>query len=211
MSDSSARISSPQAKEVRRRPGPAPAKSSAAAQADAAPPGERRVVDLQRYVPAYLSWIANKLSHSASQAYLSAFAVGIETWRLLVLLAIEDSLSAQRISKVIGMDKASVSRAFKSLQARGLITIGLDALDGRLRIATITGKGRRLHDSIMAVALERERALLSVFDEKEKNLLIGLLRRMHENLPAVEAATEQYLVRHFPKVRLKSAPGKDDT
>jgi hypothetical protein len=63
----------------------------------------------------------------------------------------------------------------------------------------------------MAVALERERALLSVFDEKEKDLLIGLLRRMHENLPAVEAATEQYLVRHFPKVRLKSAPGKDDT
>ena len=169
------------------------------------------MIDLERYVPGYLTWIANKLTRGASQAYLAAFDTGVESWRILVLLAIETSISAQRCSKVIGMDKASVSRAFKSLQARGLITIGLDALDGRLRIATITGKGRRLHDSIMAVALERERALLSVFDEKEKDLLIGLLRRMHENLPAVEAATEQYLVRHFPKARLKSAPGKDDT
>jgi DNA-binding MarR family transcriptional regulator len=201
MSDSSARISSPQAKEALRRPGPTPAKSRAAAQADAGPAGERRVVDLQRYVPAYLTWIANKLSHSASQAYLSAFAVGIETWRLLVLLAIEDSLSAQRISKVIGMDKASVSRAFNSMQARGLITIGLDARDGRLRMATITRKGRQLHDQILAIALERERAFLSVLDKDETETLIVLLRRLHENLPAVEAATEAWMEQRFPAAR----------
>ena len=45
------------------------------------------VVDLERYVPAFFTWIANKLSGGASTAYLSAFNVGIETWRLLVLLA----------------------------------------------------------------------------------------------------------------------------
>ena len=53
-----------------------------------AEPGQS-VVDLERYVPAYFTWIANKLSGGASQAYLAAFDVGIETWRLLVLLAIE--------------------------------------------------------------------------------------------------------------------------
>ncbi|HZH07387.1 MAG TPA: MarR family winged helix-turn-helix transcriptional regulator [Lautropia sp.] len=168
------------------------------------------VIDLERYVPGYLTWIANKLTRGASQAYLAAFDTGVESWRLLVLLAIETSISAQRCSKVIGMDKASVSRAFKSMQSRGLITIGLDAEDGRVRIATITAKGRRLHDSIMAVALERERALLSVFNEKEQDVLIGLLRRMHENLPAVETATERYLATHFPKLRLKAAARRDD-
>jgi hypothetical protein len=43
----------------------------------------------------------------------------------------------------------------------------------------------------MAVVLERERALLSVFETRERDVLIGLLRRMHENLPAVEVATDR--------------------
>lgn len=167
------------------------------------------VVDLERYVPAFFTWIANKLSGGASTAYLSAFNVGIETWRLLVLLAIEKSLTAQAISRTIGMDKASVSRAFKSMQTRGLITIGLDDADGRLRVATITPKGRALHDEILELAMERERAFLSVLNDKERETLIGLLRRLHDNLPAVEKATHDYLTRHYPKSKLRRARGAD--
>lgn len=161
------------------------------------------MVDLQRYVPAYFSWIANKLSGGASQAYLSAFDVGIETWRLLVLLAIEDSLSAQRISRVIGMDKASVSRVFKSMHSRGLITIGLDAKDGRLRLASITRKGRQLHDQLFGIALERERAFLAALTPQETETLIDLLRRLHENLPAVEEATTRLISERFPGAKLR--------
>ena len=155
------------------------------------------VVNLDRYVPAYLTWIANKLSRGASQHYLGVFNVGIETWRCLVLLAVEKSISAQQISKVIGLDKASVSRCFKSMQAKKLITLGLDAADGRLRMATLTAKGRQLHDQMLGVALEREKVLLSVLTEQEQEILIGLLRRLHENLPAVETATQQYVEQRF--------------
>ncbi|HET7836912.1 MAG TPA: MarR family transcriptional regulator, partial [Variovorax sp.] len=101
------------------------------------------VVDLERYVPAFLTWIANKLSRGASQHYLRVFDVGIETWRCMVLLATKGSISAQQVSRVIGMDKSSVSRCFKSMQERELITLELDAKDGRLRMATLTPKGRR--------------------------------------------------------------------
>jgi DNA-binding MarR family transcriptional regulator len=156
-------------------------------------------VDLERYVPAFLTWIANKLSRGASQNYLAVFDVGIETWRCLVLLAIHGSISAQQVSRIIGMDKASVSRCFKSMQAKGLIAMSLDADDGRLRIATLTKKGRALHDQILGVALERERAFLSVLAPAEIETLIGLLKRLHENLPAVESATERYVQQRFPK------------
>ncbi|WP_298825706.1 MarR family transcriptional regulator [uncultured Piscinibacter sp.] len=155
-------------------------------------------VDLERYVPAFLTWIANKLSRGASQHYLAVFDVGIETWRCLVLLAIHGSISAQQVSRIIGMDKASVSRCFKSMQSRGLVTIGLDADDGRLRIATLTKQGRELHDQIRGIALERERAFLEVLDPDEVETLIGLLKRLHENLPAVEAATARYVNQRFP-------------
>jgi DNA-binding MarR family transcriptional regulator len=174
-------------------------KAVTAAPAEAAPQN----LDLDRYVPAFLTWIANKLSRGASQHYLNVFDVGIETWRCLVLLAIHGSISAQQVSRVIGMDKASVSRCFKGMQARGLVTIGLDAEDGRLRIATLTKKGRELHDQIRGIALERERAFLSVLDAAETETLIGLLKRLHENLPAVEAATARYVTQRYPAAAAK--------
>jgi DNA-binding MarR family transcriptional regulator len=157
-----------------------------------------QVVDLERYVPAFLTWIANKLSRGASQHYLSVFSVGIETWRCMVLLAVEGQVSAQRVSKVIGMDKGTVSRCFKSMHARGYIALSLDNSDGRLRLAKLTTKGREVHDAILSVALERERALLSVLSKPEREVLIGLLKRLHENLPAVESATARYLAQRYP-------------
>jgi DNA-binding MarR family transcriptional regulator len=156
-------------------------------------------VDLQRYVPAFLTWIANKLSRGASQHYLRVHGIGIETWRLLVLLAVEGSLSAQHASKVIGMDKASVSRCFKSMHTDGLISMSLDKEDGRRRIATLTTKGRAIHNDILGIALERERTLLSVLEPSEHEVLISILTKLHENLPEVESATSLYVNNHFPK------------
>jgi DNA-binding MarR family transcriptional regulator len=173
------------------------------------------VVDIQNYVPAFLTWIANKLSRGASQHYLAVFDTGIETWRCLVLLAIHGSITAQQVSKTIGMDKASVSRCFKTMQARGLITMSLDSQDGRLRTATLTAKGRALHDRILGVALVREQALLAVLSQAEQATLIGLLRRLHDNLPAVEAATARHVAEHYPAARRKAAarssPSKEPT
>ena len=37
----------------------------------------------------------------------------------------------------------------------------------------------------------------------------GLLRRLHDNLPAVEKATHDYLTRHYPKSKLRRARGAD--
>ena len=167
------------------------------------------VINLERYVPGYLTWISNKLSGGASQAYLTAFHTGIEAWRLLVLLAVERSLSAQHACRVIGMDKASASRTFKRMQADGLITIGLDPNDGRLRLASLTPKGLALHNEIRELALERERALLAPLSEAERDTLLDLLRRLHDNLPAVEEATKRYLqARHPHAVRKRPAkPG----
>lgn len=174
-------------------------KKKASKSSEASGPDAPSVVDLERYVPAYLTWIANKLSRGASQHYLDIFDVGIETWRCLVLLAIEGSISAQQISRIMGMDKGSVSRCLKGMQERSLIRTELDEVDGRLRIAVLTPQGRALHDQIMGMALERERAFLSVLDPAEVDVLIGLLRRLHENLPAVEVATQAYAKKHFSK------------
>lgn len=165
-----------------------------------AEPSSASEVDLDRYVPAYIIWIANKLTRGSSQHYLSLFGVGAEVWRCMVLLAIHESISAQQVSQIIGMDKASVSRCFKEMNAKRLIKIELDPNDGRVRLARFTKHGRHIHDQILGIALERERALLGRLDVAEQTQLIGLLKRLHESLPDVEAATQAYIDEHLASV-----------
>jgi DNA-binding MarR family transcriptional regulator len=183
---------------LKRSWGPAPAKPNA------------KVIDLEHYAPAYLTFVANKLGRGASRNYLRVFDVGVETWRCLVFLAIHTSITAQRLSQILGMDKAAVSRCFKGMQARKLITMGLDASDGRVRVATLTPAGRALHDEIREMALERERVLLSVLSKSEVDTLLSLLKRLHENLPAVEDATARYVARHYPHAARRKARDTDD-
>jgi DNA-binding MarR family transcriptional regulator len=71
------------------------------------------------------------------------------------------------------------------MQKRGLITIRTDPEDGRSHSISLTARGRTTHDKVIVAALDRERRLLSCLNDNERDLLIDLLRRLHDNLGAV--------------------------
>jgi DNA-binding MarR family transcriptional regulator len=143
-------------------------------------------LDLDRYVPAFITFIANKLSHSATVFYQKNFGVNITEWRIMSLLAIEPGIPAARICHVIGFDKGPVSRTLSMLQKRGIVTIRTAPDDGRTHSISLTARGRATHDRVIFAALERERRLLSCLKKDEREVLIDLLRRVHGNLDAVK-------------------------
>jgi len=147
-------------------------------------------LDLDRYVPAFVTFIANKLSNSATAFYQRQFGVNVTEWRIMSLLAIEPGIPASRICHVIGFDKGPVSRTLAGLEKRGLVSIRTDPHDGRTHSISLTAKGRATHDKVIVAALERERRLLSCLNKEEREVLIDLLRRLHENLGAVTGGTE---------------------
>jgi DNA-binding MarR family transcriptional regulator len=149
-----------------------------------------QVLDLDRYVPALITFIANKLSRTATVLYQKRFGVNVTEWRILALLAIEPEISAARICHVIGFDKGPVSRTLAAMEARGLVAIKADQQDGRTYSISLTARGSTAHDQVIAVALERERRLLSCLNKGERETLIELLRRVHGNLDAVRGVGE---------------------
>jgi DNA-binding MarR family transcriptional regulator len=161
-----------------------------AARPVAAARSARVVLDLDRYVPALITFIANKLSRSATVVYQKRFGVNVTEWRILSLLAIEPEISAARICHVIGFDKGPVSRTLAALEERGLVAIKADQEDGRTYSISLTSKGYATHDGVIQIALERERRLLSCLSKGEREVLIELLRRVHGNLDAVKGAGE---------------------
>jgi DNA-binding MarR family transcriptional regulator len=144
-----------------------------------------QLLDLERYVPAFITFIANKLSRNATVLYQKRFGVNVTEWRIMSLLAIEPGIPASRICHVIGFDKGPVSRTLALLEERGLVAINADPDDARSHSITLTAKGRATHDAVIVTALERERKLLSCLDESEREVLVDLLRRIHSNLGAV--------------------------
>ncbi|HXI06984.1 MAG: MarR family winged helix-turn-helix transcriptional regulator [Bradyrhizobium sp.] len=153
-------------------------------------PQAEPTLDLDRYVPALITFIANKLSRSATVLYQKRFAVNVTEWRILSLLAIEPEIPAARICHVIGFDKGPVSRTLAAMEERGLVAIKAGREDGRTHSISLTAKGATTHNKVIAVALERERRLLSCLKKDERETLLALLRRLHGNLDAVKGVGE---------------------
>jgi DNA-binding MarR family transcriptional regulator len=135
-------------------------------------------LDLNRYVPAMLTFLANKLSTGASISYRKHFGIGVVEWRVIALLAVEENITANRICQVIGLDKSAVSRSLQLLEAAGRISGETDTNDARRYAVSLTPEGKALHDRVLRVALERERRLLSGFSPAEVDMLVNLLARM---------------------------------
>ncbi|MED7669808.1 winged helix-turn-helix transcriptional regulator [Pseudomonas moraviensis subsp. stanleyae] len=142
-------------------------------------------LNLSRYVPALLNFLSNKLSAGASQCYRKHFGIGVVEWRMLSMLAVENDITANRISQTIGLDKSAVSRSLQALEKAGHVRSQVDAKDARRNTVSLTASGKALHARVLKVALERERRLLSGLSEAEVDTLIELLGRLHAQVPNV--------------------------
>lgn len=137
---------------------------------------------LDNYVPGLLLWLSNKVSRTASQVYKSRFGIGITDWRLLAYFEITPWSTAARACEGMGLDKAAVSRSVAFLLEEGL----LQARPAGLRKVeyAATANGRKLHDRVLRLALEREAELMAGISDVERALLIRLLHQMLRNAEA---------------------------
>jgi len=156
----------------------------------AADRGSAKGLDLDNYVPAFLTFLANKLSSGASAVYRRRFGIGVTDWRIMALLALEPWIPAGRICEVIGLDKAAVSRSVRDMARHGLVETQVQEGDQRRQFVALTRKGVAMHDAIVDIALERERLLTAEFSIEERRLLVSLLARMHSRIPIVNAGGE---------------------
>ena len=152
----------------------------------------RKTLDLQRYVPALVTLLSNRLTNSGSAIYRRRLGVGATEMRCHRNFGRRTQHSSgHRIVTITGLDKAAVSRALKSLEAMKLITVGADPSHGRRQSIALTRAGERLHEQGFAISLEREDLLLEGFSRQERELAITLLNRMLTNLPPLEALSER--------------------
>jgi DNA-binding MarR family transcriptional regulator len=149
------------------------------------------MLDLERYVPALLTFASSRLSQGASETYRRLFGIGISEWRVLALLAAEPDITAARICQSVGFDKALASRVVRKLSDQGQVSVTPDSDHGARSLIRLTAEGKRTHDKVLRVVRERERILHEAFTAEEIETLIVLLHRVHEQAEIVNAYDPQ--------------------
>jgi DNA-binding MarR family transcriptional regulator len=128
-------------------------------------------------ISARLGSLAGHVVSTASATYAR---IGIGSVEAKVLFVLDEGpMTAARISKLLGMDRAAISRTVKALVARGL----LDRSLGSVASLSLTPRGVIMHGAVRCISEERERRLLTRFTEAERSLLIDYLARLAVNVP----------------------------
>ena len=108
--------------------------------------------------------------------------IGVVEWRVIVHLAIDAPMIASDISKLGTIDKGLVSKAFKSLEQKGLITLACFPNESRPRLASLTEAGLALHDEILPLVLAREEVVFQDVSSAEIEQLLGIMKKIRKNL-----------------------------
>ena len=143
----------------------------------------RQALDLDNYIPALLTHLALKLSGGAATIYRSQFGLSLTDWRIMALLAGEPWMTAARVSKLYGYDKAAVSRGLNSMLAKGLIETRFQGNNRRRQHIALTSDGLKMHDEIVKIALSREAQLVAGLTDDERRTMVALLTRMSAEIP----------------------------
>ncbi len=131
--------------------------------------------------------LANKISASASRAYMRHYGIGVMEWRALAMLAARPGITANQIAQVSAIDKSSVSRAVQALIRRGYVAASGDESDNRRTLLALTPDGLALHDRMIPVSFAREELLLTGLTQAEQKVLLELLARLNGNMTLVNA------------------------
>ena len=146
--------------------------------------GQGKTLEFDRNPTVLLVFAANRFTRSAARFYQERFGIGAMDWRMLVMLTKEPDIPVARASKVIGIDKAAVSRSLQRLEKAGLAVPERLGTDDRRKSWTLTEDGHALHARMLESALERQAKLLDGFTKEEAEAFAGSLRRFLANLDA---------------------------
>jgi len=144
-----------------------------------------------------------------SRLYIKRFeeraAVGLSMTlaqcKALVILFKNEGISQKRLSELSDIEPMTLVRILDRMEAEGYIERRADPADRRARTLFVTPKASPLLNQIWAVASATRNEILAGLSTEERNTLMSLLERVHENLLSLKPLADS-----APTVSKKTAP-----
>jgi DNA-binding MarR family transcriptional regulator len=120
--------------------------------------------------------------HRQTNACFAKDGVTADQFVLLSALADADAVTQQELVRRVSSDPNTVRAMLLLLEGRGLVAREHDPADGRARCVSLTAKGRQVFQKLWSKSEALRARLLAAFSQDEVTALVGLLRRVAEEM-----------------------------
>jgi MarR family transcriptional regulator for hemolysin len=90
---------------------------------------------------------------------------------LMILTEAEKPMSVKALSDAMGLSLPGVSRSIEAMVQRGDVTREEDPRDRRCKLVSVTPRGRKLYERLMAIRLAGVRRFVEELDQDEQEAL----------------------------------------
>jgi len=142
-------------------------------------------LDLGNYVPYLLNRAGARIA-TAFTAVVRAEGLTLPMWRVLAVLRDDGPSRIGHLSRRTSIEVSTLSRVVDGLEDRGLVRRRREEGDARSVRVDLTAAGTALTDRLIPVARQYEQTAVAGLTADEVELLKSLLRRLYDNMAALD-------------------------
>jgi DNA-binding MarR family transcriptional regulator len=140
---------------------------------------------LDSYLPYLLNRAGARIA-AAFNAEMRQIGATLQVWRVLAALRERDGQRMGDLSKTTSIEVSTLTRLVDNMEKDGLVTRRRESGDARAILLHVTAVGRRLTRRIVPIAERYETVALEGFTAGEAEVLKTALRRLYDNMDALE-------------------------
>lgn len=127
----------------------------------------------------YQTWVLTNLTSKPFTAlYSGRFRLSLIEWRGMLTIADRPGITAQALADYTGLDKMSVSRLVRSLEAQGRLLREASEADRRMFHLSLTPEGWAVYSEIAQTARTHEKHIFAELTGQELKSLRHLLTKL---------------------------------
>lgn len=131
------------------------------------------------YVPiGFFLGIASTYYGAFFNKYLYGLDLNLKQFFILLAINDEENMTQERLSSILNINEATLTREINTLEKNGFITRRIDENDKRKKIITISNKFNEKIKCIKDIDYESESQLLNYFSTEEIHILKYLLKKI---------------------------------
>lgn len=129
--------------------------------------------------------LSTSIGNLADREAKEVAGLSLPEYRVLVVLQSQGPSGVVALQQAMLIDKAWVSRTLTSLTSKALVLSEADPGDARRTVFSVTSKGKRAAEALIAQALKRQKCIMRGLDDQQTQQLASLLARIQENVDGI--------------------------
>src|ERR1700729_183324 len=126
-----------------------------------------------------------RTARTASRAFdeaLGAAGGSLPVWLILLTLQTRELGNQRELADAVGIRGATVTHHLNAMEASGLVTRRRDPANRRVQHVKLTPAGEALFCQLAGAAIAFDQRLRAGLDDRDVDVLDGLLGRLHANI-----------------------------